>query len=394
MTATSELYAAARDYLSRGWAVLAIGRDKRPLIPWRRLQATRPGAGDVRQWFRRSDVTGVGVLCGPISGGLVVRDFDDAGAYARWGRAYPELAERLPTVRTARGYHLYMRHAGTDRIIKQPDGELRGGGYVLAPPSRHPTGSRYEWIGEAPRWDIPSIDPHAVGLVTPRQSLTTSRVTERQRNRETEKQRKQSNGVFAAEAVAPHIPDAALEVARVAALPSRVGERNRCIFELARALKAVPGLADAAAVDLRGAVRLWHERALPIIGTKPFDDTWSDFCVAWPAVRFPKGQGPMALIAQQVDAGGLPATAEPYDAPETRRLVAICRELQRVCGDAPFFLASRTAAEMSGLPDHVTAWRRLRMLETDGVLRAVQRGDQHRATRYRYVGDENLDGPT
>jgi hypothetical protein len=174
----------------------------------------------------------------------------------------------------------------------------------------------------------------------------------------------------------------------VATLPNRAGERNRCIFELARALKAVPGLADAAAVDLRDVVRWWHEQALPIIGTKPFDATMADFLAAWPAVRFPRGHDPMALIVERASREPLPQVAQRYDAPETRRLVGICRELQRACGDGAFFLACRSAAALSGLEDHVSAWRRLRMLEADGVLRAVQRGDKRRATRYRYVADE------
>jgi len=134
-------------------------------------------------------------------------------------------------------------------------------------------------------------------------------------------------------------------------------------------------------------VRRWHERALPIIGTKPFDETWADFVAAWPRVRFPKGQEPMTLIVQRADASPPPAVAERYDAPETRRLVAICRELQRASGDDPFFLSCRTAAELLGM-DHATAWRRLEMLVADGVLLVVQVGTKHRATRYRYVGSD------
>ena len=61
------------------------------------------------------------------------------------------------------------------------------------------------------------------------------------------------------------------------------------VFELARALKAIPALADAEARDSRDPVRRWHERALPIIGTKPFDETWADFVTAWPRVKHPKG---------------------------------------------------------------------------------------------------------
>jgi hypothetical protein len=129
-------------------------------------------------------------------------------------------------------------------------------------------------------------------------------------------------------------------------------------------------------------VRRWHDRPLRIIGTKPFDDTWADFAAAYPRVRFPKGQEPMSLIVQRTDASPPPSVAERYDAPETRRLVALCRELQRASGENPFFPSCRTAAGLVAL-EQATAWRRLGTLVADRVLIVVQVGTQHRAIHYR-----------
>jgi hypothetical protein len=94
----------------------------------------------------------------------------------------------------------------------------------------------------------------------------------------------------------------------------------------------------------------------------------------------------MTLIVQRADAGPAPQVAERYDAPQTRRLVAICRELQRTSGENPFFLSCRIAGNLLGL-DQTTAWRRLGMLVADGVLLVAQSGTAHWATRYRYAGD-------
>ena len=74
------------------------------------------------------------------------------------------------------------------------------------------------------------------------------------------------------------------------------GKRHRRLFDLARELKAIPALASADLARLKPIVRNWHQAALPIIRTKPFDETWLDFAESWDKVRFPKGQGPMCTI--------------------------------------------------------------------------------------------------
>jgi hypothetical protein len=49
-------------------------------------------------------------------------------------------------------------------IIDLGDGELRGGGYCLAPPSKHPNGHVYRWL-IAPGDEIPTIDLHEAGFL-------------------------------------------------------------------------------------------------------------------------------------------------------------------------------------------------------------------------------------
>ena len=103
-------------------------------------------------------------------------------------------------------------------------------------------------------------------------------------------------------------------------------------------------------------------------------------------MRFPHGTDPLALLLRQADTADLPACAKKYDSQATHRLVKLCRELQRSAGGRPFYLSCRTIEKLLEL-DRTSAARRLKMLAVDGILQIVQRGDGHRATRFRYIGD-------
>ena len=67
--------------------------------------------------------------------------------------------------------------------------------------------------------------------------------------------------------------------------------------------------------------------------------------------------------------------------------MALCRELQQVSGDKPFFLACRSAGKLLGV-DHTMAWRWLFLLAHAGIVEEVEKGNhaRRRASRYRYRG--------
>lgn len=184
--------------------------------------------------------------------------------------------------------------------------------------------------------------------------------------------------------------DALIESAIRSTLPAGPGERNRAVFALARALKAIPHFADAPSVCLHDIVERWHALALPVINTKPFEETWIDFARGWARVIYPAGGGPLDLALERAEAVDPPAEAMRYEQPALRLLASLCRELQRNAGEGPFFLSCRTAARMLGV-DHTTAWRWLFLLGHDGLLRVVEAGTKTKAARYRYTA--SLDGP-
>lgn len=172
--------AAALEYLAAGLSVLPIGGDKRPLGKWQHFQHERATPELVETWAS----PGVGILGGSISGNLWILDFDHNAEdiYPAWrallAASYPELAAALegaPVARTSKGYHVYLRlpekrrnetlaacyveEAGKRKLEKHI--ETRGeGGYVVAPPSPHPSGARYQWL--RPLETIPTLSPELV----------------------------------------------------------------------------------------------------------------------------------------------------------------------------------------------------------------------------------------
>lgn len=119
---------------------------KHPRVAWEPYQQRRASPGEIEAWWRQWPNANVGIVTGRISD-LVVLDIDSEQGreYAR-GRHLPQ----TPVASTGRGWHYYYRHPGFEvrNFAKRVPGiDLRGdGGYVLAPPSLHPSGRHYEWL--------------------------------------------------------------------------------------------------------------------------------------------------------------------------------------------------------------------------------------------------------
>jgi len=161
---------AAAAYLARGWSVLPLRRrDKRPLAPWEPLQTARPSETDVAHWFQRWPDANVGIVTGEISN-LIVLDVDPQhggdSSLERLERQFGSVPETVEAATGGGGRHLYFAHPGT--LVRNRAGiaqgiDLRGdGGYIVAPPSIHPSGGRYAWrhgrspaeiaLAAPPRW--------------------------------------------------------------------------------------------------------------------------------------------------------------------------------------------------------------------------------------------------
>ncbi|KAB8142949.1 bifunctional DNA primase/polymerase [Chloroflexia bacterium SDU3-3] len=186
-TMPQEMYDAALYYWNTGISVLPIRPGtkqpyERDMV--RRFSHSHPTTAQLREWFREGDAQ-IGIVCGPISGDLLVFDFEHRAAAASWLAATGLDTERFPVVHTAHGTHVYvctghqLMHqtratlAALDGVIQV---ETRGaGGYVLAPPSLHPSGARYELVsGVISRYQIPILDDaEAEQLISQAQQLGT-----------------------------------------------------------------------------------------------------------------------------------------------------------------------------------------------------------------------------
>ena len=142
-------------YLTYGLSVIPLRHgEKTPLIKWERYQKEPPSIAEARKWFEGTD--NIAIVCGRVSGNLVVVDFDDVEVYNNFLKEVEGDAEELKDiventwlVKTGKGYHIYLR-VSTDKPIKigkLPKVDIKGeGGYVVAPPSLHPNGKNYEFL--------------------------------------------------------------------------------------------------------------------------------------------------------------------------------------------------------------------------------------------------------
>jgi hypothetical protein len=154
-------------YLELGFSFFPIEwRQKAPpLVKWEEFQSRKPSREEVEGWLSKHAVFNVAVACGRVSN-LFVIDFDSEEAFESWLKGLPKgfreyVMAACWIVKTGKGFHVYVRPEDPELIprskIRCREGiDIKGeGGYVVAPPSVHPSGARYEgW--NSPR---PSLAP-------------------------------------------------------------------------------------------------------------------------------------------------------------------------------------------------------------------------------------------
>jgi hypothetical protein len=178
ITQTDVLEAALR-YEQMGWSIIPVGRKtdnpedlKKPLINWKQFVDRRASPDEIRTWHKRWPDMGIAVVCGEISG-IVVLDLDK-----KHDRSAEELAAHglyisgTACARTGGGgeHHLFNYDS---RVYRNFAGDLIGlgvdvktnGGYAILSPSIHPSGNRYKWmsrpedgLADVPEWMIKAIE--------------------------------------------------------------------------------------------------------------------------------------------------------------------------------------------------------------------------------------------
>jgi hypothetical protein len=133
---------------------------------------------------------------------------------------------------------------------------------------------------------------------------------------------------------------------------------------------------------LKAIVAEWHRRALPVITTKDLAETWSDFQIAWLAVKAPHG----ATVHAAYDAARRAPQAYIDGNADLGVLAAFCRNLSEAAGGRPFFLSCRKVERLFDV-SRQTAWRWLQTLQFYGVIELVRKGTKasQKASEWRFI---------
>lgn len=164
-------------------------------------------------------------------------------------------------------------------------------------------------------------------------------------------------------------------------IPTGKGQRNLCLFQLARHCKGK--MPDASLDDLRKVVMQWHKQAIAVIGTEDFAVSWTDFVRGHEKVVHPAG-AVLADLLQGVESDPVPCDVRHLGyAQREQHLLKICFRLAVHHGAEPFFLPCRIAGQLLGI-DHTVAAKILKSFVIDKLLIEVEKGKGLKASRYRW----------
>ena len=163
-------------------------------------------------------------------------------------------------------------------------------------------------------------------------------------------------------------------------IPTDIGQRNECIFKLARHLKLKYPNADVE--SMMEVMAQWHQQVLPAIRTKDFMESWAGFRRSWRNVKYPSGI--MDKIVAEID-------QEPPNNPgsafglQGARLYQLCSGLQIHQGAEPFFLSCRQAGKALQI-SHTFANDLLSEFCHMGLMTRTFQGTNKKASRYLMNG--------
>ncbi len=162
-TSREDIKVSALEYAASGWYVIPCSRAKQPLTPHGHLDASI-NQGVVSGYWNRFPGALIGVACKPS--GFVVIDIDYrngggetfAKLVAEHGE-FPKTCAALTGIQDGgRGMHLYFKAPPGGIELKGslgPGVDVKQNGYVIVPPSPHPSGVAYEWIDTSEMAELP-----------------------------------------------------------------------------------------------------------------------------------------------------------------------------------------------------------------------------------------------
>jgi len=137
-------------YVKQGFSFFQCKeKSKEPLTKWEEFQERKPTEDEALAW--KHSTFNIAVVGGKISGNLAVIDIDNDTKKGKILHTLfgADIEDKTFVVRTARGFHVYVRTDFPIRSFKLSGEKVAidvkaEGGYVLAPSSIHPSGASYE----------------------------------------------------------------------------------------------------------------------------------------------------------------------------------------------------------------------------------------------------------
>lgn len=158
---------SALQYIERGFSIVPC-HGKQPAMTdkgqfaWSTCQVKRPTFAHVHSWHSKGWLQNVAIVCGVISGNLVVVDLDGVQAVNEFEKSFPQLCKDTYAVQSGsgKGKHIYLYTKQFTHTTRTKDFELRSdGAYVVAPPSIHPdTNQPYIVACDAPIRTIDNLE--------------------------------------------------------------------------------------------------------------------------------------------------------------------------------------------------------------------------------------------
>ncbi|MCK5030748.1 MAG: bifunctional DNA primase/polymerase [Thermoplasmatales archaeon] len=140
-------------YYEQGFSIIPLKeKDKRPnLNSWKKYIQERPSKEEIQEWIDKKLFKNIGVVCGSVSNNLVVIDIDDKKIIEEIKiNLHKVVTSGSWVVETGKGYHFYCKYdmdPGEIRKDTETSIEYRAnGGYVVAPPSIHPSNKKYKFL--------------------------------------------------------------------------------------------------------------------------------------------------------------------------------------------------------------------------------------------------------
>lgn len=170
MSHNANLRAALAYAKELGWAVFPLKPGEKTPLTEHGFKEASASPEQITAWWTQHPTANVGIATGEVSG-IVVVDVDGPQGEEALAALGPLPA--CPTSSTGKGRHLFFqRPAGGLRNSAGklgPQLDIRGdGGYIVAPPSVHPSGAKYEWAEELHplRVTLPELPNAIVALLT------------------------------------------------------------------------------------------------------------------------------------------------------------------------------------------------------------------------------------